>query len=485
MRWLFAALIGSSLLVPDPALAQEKTRVVVFKFEGPMGARVREQINTRIERTNHFELIDLGKVLDETGLRPSARAHEIATAKSLSKLVDIIVIGETRKRGRRWRLSVTYLSASDSSELGNDNWSAQRMGGLSVAGDEIAERLLAFEALAPASDESSGSSRDDWWEQGDDAESDRATPEDDSVEEVEWNWLSIAGYVGTMHRDLEANATVVNNGRSPTSPADATFQERRTYSSNGLGHMEVGILAEFYPGVFLDDPVPSIGIRTRLLYGLLLTTTGCEDRADLTMPCTAAEQFELNSSQYEFYLGARARHRFDELEDFTFFGDFGWGHLSFGFDKEDLQRLERISVVPSFSYNYLRLSVSGEYEAVPQLLTIGAELGGHLGLGIGREAKEIWGVESSGGSGWLLAVRAHSEVAEDVLLGLSFEYMTFSSDFEGQTTCIEGDCATSALDTTWEPWPTQGGDPNIISGGIADSVTDHYVRLAISVGTRL
>lgn len=478
--------VGSSAAQSSEAQSSEPTtRVVFFKLEGPMGSRMRDRIVASASDHASLYVVQLPDVLDATGLRPAAGPSEIAQAKNLVDLVDVAVIGETRKRGRRWQLSVTYLDSKDGSELGKDDWSARRFSGLNVAAREIPERLAGLRPPTAATENEEGSEA--WW----DKEGGEETLDDDVDEDAEdappseWSWLSVAGHIGALRRDLEAVATVVNNGRNPSAPANATFQERRSYSSKGLGHMEVGILAEVYPGMFLDDPIPWIGVRARLMYGLFLSTTGCQDRSDLTMPCMEAQQFELDSSQYELYLGARGRYRFDEVENLTLFADLGWGHFSFGFAEEDLRQLERVSVVPSFGYHYLRASVSGEYQAIPKLLAISAELGAHLGLGIGQQAKEVWGVESSGGSGWLLAIRANSEVADNVLLGVAFEYMTFSSSFEGQTACIEGDCASNAIDTVWEPWPSQGGDPNAVVGGIADSVTDHYVRLAISIGTRL
>ncbi len=489
MRWLLAAMTIALLTTLSSQGHAQATRVAIFKLEGPMGSRIRDQIAKTVGKDKKLELVELDDVLNHTGLRLAASADEIAKSEKLAEIVDVVVVGETKKHGRRWKLTIAYLAPQDGSELGRDNWSARRFAGLNVASSEIAERLRAL--VQPSAKEGprdeDAENDNAWWEKDDNDENEDEAHDDDEQDHSssEWPLFSVAGQVGSLRRDLEAIATVVNNGRNPAAPADAPFRERRSYVSKGLGHMEVGLQAEFYPGMLLEDPFPFLGVRARLQYGLFLSTNGCQDRTDLTAPCMPAQQFELGSSQYEIYLGARGRHRFDDLEGFTFFADLGWGHFGFGFDEQDLKQLERVSVVPSFEYDYLRLSLTTEYQVVPKLLAIGAEVGGHLGLGIGRQAKEVWGVESSGGSGWLLAVRANLEVADNVLLGVAFEYMTFSSTFKGQTACVEGDCASVAVDTVWEPWPFENNDPNAVVGGIADGVTDHYVRLAISVGTRL
>jgi hypothetical protein len=59
--------------------------------------------------------------------------------------------------------------------------------------------------------------------------------------------------------------------------------------------------------------------------------------------------------------------------------------------------------------------------------------------------------------------------------------------FRGQVGCADpSDCSIDAMpwadDGLWELWPADIANPDDVTGGIRDSVPDHYVRWGIYLG---
>src|SRR5690606_8295853 len=120
------------------------------------------------------------------------------------------------------------------------------------------------------------------------------------------SFFSLALLAGTLRRSMVANAQVSGDRRGDS----GIIQEQRRYQSAGLGHMELGLGAELYPGAIADEQsVPWFGIIGSYRHSFFLTSFGCPNRADLSVACDPTERLEVKTTQSELYLGARGRFR--------------------------------------------------------------------------------------------------------------------------------------------------------------------------------
>jgi hypothetical protein len=300
--------------------------------------------------------------------------------------------------------------------------------------------------------------------------------------------LSVAVGVGTLHRSMATTVGVsceVRGASAPPgcSPGVAAAPEERSYYSGGLGGGEVGFHVDMYPGAFSEDQdLPQLGLRLSYYHSLFLATNSLD---------SVGQPISVDTSQSELYVGARARIRLGESRDEGhIFFDLGYGQTNFTFDIDDLASLNRSFILPPMEYGYVNLGVAADYSVVPVYLNLAGHFAYRMGLGVGDDARAIWGVDSGLGSSFNFGVSMTSEapyVAEGAFLRLGLEYSLFRSSWGGNTRCRElppsGGCEPGAL---WEPWPYDGEVNNIVpGGGIEDTVNDGYFRLHLAFGYSL
>ena len=292
--------------------------------------------------------------------------------------------------------------------------------------------------------------------------------------------------IGTLHRSIGAQATVLQRFRDPnTDPANnATVQEKRSYESDGLGHAEIGLQAEFYPGALpKSKPLPWLGLMLSYRHSLGLGSSG----PACTQPNCPMGEVKIGTSQSELYVGARSRHRFgNRLRSPMVFADLGWGNFRFTLDPDDLAQVDRSTIVPPLSYGYVHAGAGLQYPIVPTYLLAALSGGARIGLDVGNQAQAIWGVESEAKTGFVLALDFRSEAPylfKGAFFSLNLQFFQFRSRFRGQTACREQNCGGANTNTPdlWEPWPFENNQDNV-TGGIRQTVKDTYFRLGFAFG---
>jgi hypothetical protein len=282
---------------------------------------------------------------------------------------------------------------------------------------------------------------------------------------------------GTLYRSMSTEVLPIYG--TDASP-DPVPMEPRSYSSGGLGHAELAIDGEFFPGAFGSQPFPYIGLAFHYRAGVGLQSTGCAPPMGIN---ACPEDVVVKSSQSDFYLGARGRYAFGSPGrgpqlDF----DLGYGYFAFGLDLAALERLDPTAVIPPVGYSFLNLGVGISYPLVPTYLILGARFAYRLSLGVSAEQKQVWGVDTSSAPGFLLGLDVKSQmpyIVKGLYVAFAFQYFSFSTTYEGDTACV-----TSSTCTPW----TRLADGTVIPGtpwqpiGVPESVGDNYVRLSLSVG---
>lgn len=464
-----------------------RARVAVLALRGDRDGALRDAAQASFAKDARVEVLRR-KALDE-GLE-SRDLSENAAPRDLTGLasdlrIDAFITGEVVRKRRKLHIRLRVHRADTGEAVGGDAWVLRPDRAEGIVEGTAAERLHTY--IVPVA---SKAPRAKWLEAKDIDEEeleDVADDEDDGADS-RWSWLSVALLGGTLHRSMAADAVVSNNGRDPAGPAE--FTEERAYESSGIGHVELGVEAVFYPGAIGDNPVfPYAGLVARFRHSLFLSTDACRERTPPSTPCTDSDRFTIGTSAYELYLGARGRYPLlgEGIHVLEGLLDVGYRQFVFDLDRADLLKLERFSVVPAFAYRSLAVALGADY-GVFDSLKVGASVGYHFGLGIGEDAREIWGVDSTGGGGLDLELRGtfdlSSVVADGVFVRLDLAYFHFTSDIAGQTVCVDAPC-DDAVNDRWEAWPSESGDPNAVTGGIKSSVTDHYFRWGLALGYQL
>ncbi|MCA9603091.1 MAG: hypothetical protein KC417_13755 [Myxococcales bacterium] len=490
---IFHMTMGALVLVVSPAHAdpkpassvEPKVRVAVLRFQGSRAERYRVAVEQGLADDPRLEVVPLSEVeraRRSFGIEPRATPSEMVDVAEELRL-DAFVAG-TASKGSRIRVKTTVHRAEDGERIGGYAWTLRRHASSRVIRETAAAHL--------ASDIARTGEGTPWYERGhlsDEQVADVMSETDEEVSSANrWRWLRLQVVGGTLHRSFGATATVLNNGREPGGPA--VLKERRAYESGGLGHLEAGVEAEFYPGAIGDSQAfPWLGVLASFRHSIVLSTDSCLERTPVNAPCAGADRFELDTSTLDLSFGLRARSRLlgSGWQSLVGHVDLGWRMFAFDMAREDLLRLERYSVIPPLTYQTLFASVGVDY-GVAEVLELGARAGYHLGLGIGRDAREVWGVDSSGGAGLDLGLRARVDMGQWITPGLyvalDASYFNFTSTFRGQTACVNAPCDDDATDR-WEPWPSDPADPNKVTGGIRESVTDHYYRLSFAISYAL
>lgn len=488
---------AACLTAPAGAGAQAR-RVVVEQFGGPQGARLRASLIASLLEQDGIDVVGSEEVeaaAAELGLGGRTFRQDDYPAVAQRLNASAFIRGRVLRRRRAWSLTVSVRSGSDGSVLGTETWSGRTVNALGGIRRNGHERLAPYidaggPAVAqPVTPTPVTDTETPWYQRGgDDVDTERPGEDEDEEPvpgENRLDWLSGAVLFGTLGRSMQADALVLNNGRDPSMDPMAVFPETRSYSSPFPGHMEAGLSVEIYPGAIAPaQPMPWVGAVLSFRHSLFLNTVGCGERNPATEDCVA--QVDVSTSQYEIYVGARGRYRFGELRRSpVLFADVGWGTFAFILDPAELKGLERPAIIPPIAYSYLHVGIGGSYGVVPTWLTVGGRVAYRLGLGIGDDAREVWGADTTDSAGFILGLDLRSEapyIGDGFFMGATVEYFRFSTTFRGQTACVDagadGECR---VDDPWEPWPFSGDIDNV-TGGIQEPVGDGYWRLSLAFG---
>ncbi len=517
--WVFLALLSL------PAVAQGQ-RVAVQRFGGPQGSSIRNAVVRSLEN-NGVEVIPQSEVnaaARELVGRTSLRDDDYgAVAQQLN--IKAFVSGRISRARRRWTVRLTVRNGADGLTLGTASWGGRTVGSARSGSRRAYQRISEYLDLANApSGAGAPTEQPDeivapdgevpWYqrnqedeEEDEDEEEEEEENDDDEPEQPgRYAKVRFAVLAGTISRSMGTTALVDPRLRTPFpmeldvngdgNPRNDLIAEPREYESSGLGHFELGVAAEIYPGAFLEDPVvPWLGLAFHYRHSVGLNTNGnrclaAQEPAASTGRCDGNPVVPVDTTQSELYVGPRVDLNLgDSRRGPNVSLDIGYGRFTFELAPNDLGSLDRINIVPPLQYTYVHLGLGARYD-VHEYLGLGAMFAYRLGLGVGTAAKQIWGGQTSSTSGFTVGVdlRHPMTYLEDgVFLTLGIQFSRFSTKFRGQTACRvpdgDGMCPSTDL---WEPWPeAQEGGAGVIIGGIQETVQDNYFRLALSVGYEL
>ncbi len=550
LRAALVPLAAAALTVLFPGAAAAQRRVIVEAFTGPQAASARNSLVADFSDQDDVAVIPRAEVdaaKERLGLARRAVRGDDVPQLARELRASAVILGRVSRQRRRWSLILTVLNGADGADLGRETWSgrtasainAVRHNGYRRLEDELSASALpagprrvqrtgprdrrgartgrrrgrrgsdAPSTEATASADASSTSGDEasggdvpWYARGRGQDEDeRARPPDeerpggDGEDEAEpsapvevgsrFDALSVEIVGGIDYRWMSADA-LVNNicgmGFDAACRDDrvmaTTIDETRSYTSGAPGHAEVGLRLEVFPGAFgATQPIPWLGLVLEARHSLFLAT-----KLD-----QGATVVDVGTEQFDYYLGGAARFRFGDRRGAPEIrADLGYGVFSFLLDPEDLKMLPLKYVVPPLQYSFVHIGLGVSYAIVPVHFIVGVRGAFRAGVGVGDDAKSIWGLRTGGSTAFQLGIDLRTEtpfIVDGTYIGLSFEYSVFTTSFQGQTRCTLAGGGCTVVDP-WEPWPySNPADPdNSVSGGIADPVNDNYIRVYLTLG---
>ena len=491
-RWLVSLLVLALLL--DASVAAAQGRLAVDAVRGPRGGRARSLLVESLEEAGWTVVSEreLDEVRDRLGLSRPSDEDWVSIARELD--VVAILDGRVSRARRSWRLTVRVRSGADGAVLGDEGWGGRTASAIEGVRRSGAERLAALLARAHAPTPLRAVPRTDespWYAGG---AGENAPPEEEEEPEEaaspstseRHDALRIAATGGTLFRSFAATAEVYRARRDPGVTTGETLEEQRAYQSSGIGHFELGLEGEFYPGALGDQPFPYLGLLASFRNSVGLGASACR------YGLAACERVSIATNQTDVQVGARARYRFGpSRRDFEGMIEVLYGYSSFTFDTGALQEIDRNAIIPPLEYQYVSLGGGFRYGLVPDYLSVALRADYRAGISVGAGARSVWGRDTGAPSGFLVGLDLIHEatwLAEGVFVALCAEYFQMITAFRGQVGCADmgAGCEVASppwLDEgLWELWPINGSDVDDVAGGVRDPVSDHYVRWALHVG---
>jgi hypothetical protein len=494
------------LVLASPALAQEAPRVVVEPFGGPRGGAVRGDLVASLEE-NGVEIIGEAEVRRASerlgiGRRPSDEEYvQLARELRVSAFID----GYVRRQRRSWGASVRVRNAADGTRVGSASWGGRTAATLNAVRRNGHSRLADYLAstsvpgAAPAA-QNTGGERPWYQQQAEDPEEPGEDPNEDDPEEprelapasTRYDAFRLALLGGTLYRFMDTTVSVYALQRMmpAADPARAFVDERRSYASGGIGHFELGGLAELYPGAFGDQPFPYLGVVLSFTHSIAVQSNGINRNT--------GDNVAVPTNQLDFYVGARGRYRFGaERREPEIRFDAGWGTFLFELGLAELQLIELDTIIPPMQHGYVYLGAGFSYGIVPTYLTVGVDVGYRIGTNIGGDTRNVWGTRTAPSNGFEMGIEIKTEIpeiAQGIFATLRFSYFQFTTDFNGQVGCAQPNACSGYMDPwsdprLWEVWPVTPPAPgspraNVDDaiGGPRDAVNDNYIRLQLAIG---
>lgn len=519
MRFFAFLMLAATSLTSVGVRAQANPRIAVGRFSGPQGSAVRSALVSDLEE-NGVEVVEWSEVVaaarEETGssrLRNDSDYVPVATALRLNAFIT----GSVRRARRSWGLRVVVRNGADGMRLGTERWSGRTVASLRSIRNSGYRRLQEHLAIAnppapvappiPPQPDPAPAGGQPWYATGDgevpedpdDTDDDEDDNDDERSSALGNDGIRFSLDVGTLRRSMATDVVVDSLYRSPfpmppepEEPGTLITEERR-YQSRGLGHLELGFTAEVFPGALMDDPVvPWLGLMFRFRNSVGLQSTGFPCRVvDEPLPPTESTRprgdrcpddedtlIPIETTQRELYIGVRVDYDFsDDGRGPYFLLDAGYGVFQFRLEPDDLRLVDRLSIIPPVDYSYIHLGAGVRYY-FNDIIGVMARASYRVGLGVGADALNIWGVQTKDTGGFTLGadlIGRLDRVARGLFMTVGLEFFRFKTRFRGQTACVATDSSDSCDgDELWEQWPE--------GGGIEDPVSDNYLRLNLSIG---
>lgn len=488
--WLPPFLALALLL--DASVGAAQGRLAVDAVRGPRGGRARSLLVESLEEAGWIVVPEreLDEVRDRLGLSRPSDEEWVSIARELD--VVAILDGRVSRARRSWRLTVRVRSGADGAILGDEGWGGRTASAIEGVRRSGAERLapLLARARAPAPLRAVPRAEETPWYAGGveggpapEGEEEEAAPPSTNERHDSFR-LSATG--GTLFRSFAATAEVYRARRDEGVTTGETLEEQRAYQSSGIGHFELGLEGEFYPGALGDQPFPYLGVLASFRNSVGLGASACR------YGLSACERVSIATNQTDVQVGARARYRFGpSRRDFEGMIEVLYGYSSFTFDTGALQQIDRNAIIPPLEYQYVSLGGGFRYGLVPDYLSVALRADYRAGISVGAAARSVWGRETGAPSGFLVGLDLIHEatwLAEGIFVTLRAEYFQMITTFRGQVGCADMGAGCKVADPPWldeglwELWPVNGGDIEDVAGGVRDPVADHYVRWALHVG---
>ncbi len=505
LAFLFSLCVGGTVCAVGTASAQSGRRVAVASFRGPRAAHARSLLVRDLTDAGYLVVGDdeVSAARRELGLGSGRleASEYVSLAQSLS--VVAIVDGTVGHAHRTWRLAVHVHDGATGTELGDASWSGRTQSAIDGVGRSGAARLRQFldRGAAPGSVRPTQTSQPAWATGGaSDLEphDDEAPPDDEEDEDEDatpsdastrYDIFRISASGGSLWRSMQADAEVyaVRRGIPSTDPANDLVHESRGYTSSGIGSAELGLEAEFFPGALGNQPFPYLGIIGSFRHSVLLSSSGCRrSSAD----CTGGGRVGVGTDQLDVQAGLRFRYRLGaDRRDVQIFADVLYGYSTFTFDTSALQQLDYQAILPPMEYQWVGIAAGFDYGLIPDALFLQARAGYRIGVGLGPQARNVWGIDSTNVGGFNFSLELKHEanwLAQGIFISLRFEYFQFMTSFRGQVGCATNSCAPTGSqpwtnNDLWELWPV-GADGSTVTGGIQNTVPDNYVRWGLYLG---
>lgn len=474
------------------APARQSVRVIVERFRGTRAVTARNLLVSNLSEAGYTVIPDEEVEAARRRLHLPTRmgADDYVTlARELN--VAAIVDGRVARARRSWNLTVRVRNGEDGSVLGSASWGGRSTSAIDGVGRNAAERLSQHltTARSPAAPQQQ-TGEPQWYESG--YHEDTETPVDDEdpspdpeptgTDRYDTGRIMISG--GTLWRSFGTIVDVYAGQHGGTSDPSAIIQQERVYSSAGIGHFELGAEGDIYPGSFGDQPFPYLGLIASFRNSIGLSSTAPSSdpvQGDVSLP----------TNQMDLRVGVRGRYRFGPRRgDFLFFADFGFVMSTFTFGVDELAQIQRASILPPMEYQSLEIGIGFDVAIVPDALSISAYGRGRIGVGLGVQTRNVWGIETSPANGFLFGVELRHDavwLARGAFVALRLDYFQYIAQFRGQVGCYDvcEPVANPWEDTSlWEVWPVADPtDPNSrVTGGAQDPITDHNVRWGLYLG---
>ena len=488
LRWIALVLL-CAFAAPTSVEAQGR-RVAVDAIRGPRGGRARTLLVSSLEDAGYVVVSDreIDEARDRLGIgsRPSDDDW-INIARELD--VIAVIDGRVSRARRSWRLSVRVRNGADGAILGDEGWGGRTTGAIDGVGRNGAERLRGYlDGASAPSTVMVGTPPVDGetpWYAGTDAEEPEPEEPAPASATERYDSFRISASGGTLWRSMGAVAEVYRARREAGVLDASTFDEDRRYQSGGIGHFELGLEAEFYPGALGDQPFPYLGLLLSVRNSVGLGSSACP----YNQPCD--ERVAIGTNQTDVQAGARGRYRFGpSRRDFELMVEVLYGYSTFTFDTDALQRIDRNAILPPMEYQYVSLGGGFRYGIVPDYLSVALRADYRAGISVGAGARTVWGLDTGAPSGFLFGLELIHEatwIAEGLFATLRLEYFQMMTTFRGQVGCADPTRTCDVMgdpwldEGLWELWPVDGTIDDVV-GGVHDPVSDHYVRWALYIG---
>ena len=425
-RWRWQLVILALVAICGEPIAAAQKKVVVFNFGGPGGAKARRGVIRAMAQQVTFARVDnfLAEG-DMAGVNP-VRGKGLVTTCTRTK-VDAVIKGKvTRRRGRRYIVTVSVVNGGTGERLGRRAATVRGARKLLRAGVAIGKQLiplleeaehLAIKPVAPPP---------------------KPRVFKPKPRKIKKKKSSIT-LDGLFDVSVSLGISMRNYHLAGADPALDRKYEGGVYP-------EFNLRLDLFPmAPFLRNFARNIGLSVGYSRHLSVTTT---------MSTKQQGEVEVDTGSQELLLDLMVRWPlFDRPTTPVILGHAGWGMRHF--------TLGENHILPTFKYSFVRFGLGGRVPLTTPLIALEAGFDLRPLMAVGQEAVDAFG-QKEGGFSWSLHAGVSGRTSMGLFYGLMFEYLRFSTDFGGR------------FDITGTAPPVVRKDPT--------SGSDSFIRFWLTVG---